>query len=93
MLYTAITPDGRYVATAAIGDKFISVIDSKTLETNNIEVGNGPHGIRASKNNQWIYVSITKDNTVVVIDTKTMKVVKKISVGAFPFWVAVQGNP
>lgn len=88
-----VTPDGRYVATAAIGDKFISVIDSKTLETNNIEVGNGPHGIRASKNNQWIYVSITKDNTVVVIDTKTMKVVKKISVGAFPFWVAVQGNP
>jgi YVTN family beta-propeller protein len=88
-----VTPDGRYAATAAIGDTFISVIDTKTLEVQNIEVGNGPHGIRASKDSHWLYVTLTKDNAVAVINTETMKVKKKIPVGKFPFWVAVQGNP
>lgn len=87
-----VTPDGRYAATAAIGDTFISVIDTKTLDVKNIEVGNGPHGIRASKDSHWIYVTLTKDNAVAIINTETMKVQKKISVGKFPFWVAVQGN-
>lgn len=88
-----VLPNGRYVATAAIGANYISVIETKNLKVTNINVGNGPHGIRASKDNRWIYVTITKDNQVVVIDTKTMKVKKKIAVGKFPFWVAVNGNP
>ncbi len=88
-----VAPNGKYVATAAIGDNFISIIDSKTLAVKNIKVGNGPHGIRASKDSQWIYVTVTKDNIVAVGNAKTLKVEKKIAVGKFPFWVAVQGNP
>jgi len=88
-----VTPDGRYAATAAIGDTFISIIDTKTLGVKNIEVGNGPHGIRASKDSRWLYVTLTKDNAIAVINMQTMHVEKKIQVGAFPFWVAVQGNP
>jgi YVTN family beta-propeller protein len=88
-----VTPDGHYAATAAIGDTFISVIDTKTLEVKNIEVGNGPHGIRASKDSQWLYVTLTKDNMIAVINMKTLSIEKTITVGAFPFWVAVQGNP
>jgi len=88
-----VTPDGRYAATGAIGDNFISVIDTKTLNVKNIKVGNGPHGIRASKDSHWLYVTLTKDNAIAVINMKTMRVDKKIAVGAFPFWVAVQGNP
>jgi YVTN family beta-propeller protein len=88
-----VAPNGEYVATAAIGDDIISIIDSKTLSVKNIKVGNGPHGIRASKDSQWIYVTVTKDNVVVVVNAKTLKVEKKIAVGKFPFWVAVQGNP
>ena len=88
-----VTPDGRYAATAAIGDSFISVINTKTLEVKNIEIGNGPHGIRASKDSHWLYVTLTKDNAVAVVNTKSMQVEKKIAVGKFPFWVAVQGNP
>jgi len=87
-----VTPDGRYAATAAIGDNFISVIDTQSYAVTNIIVGNGPHGIRASKDSRWLYVTITKENQVAVIDMQTMKVVKKISVGKFPFWIAVQGN-
>ena len=88
-----VSPNGRYVATAAIGADFISVINPKTLAVKNIKVGNGPHGIRASEDSRWIYVTITKDNLVAVIDTKTMKLEKKISVGKFPFWIAVKNNP
>ena len=88
-----VSPNGKFVSTAAIGDTFISVFDSQTLAVKNIEVGNGPHGIRASKDSQWIYVTIAKDNIVAVINANTLKVEKKIAVGKFPFWVAVQGNP
>ena len=88
-----VSPNGEFVATAAIGDDYISVIDTKTLKQTDIKVGNGPHGIRTSKNNKWIYVTITKENSVVVINADTMKVEKKIAVGKFPFWVAVNGNP
>jgi YVTN family beta-propeller protein len=87
-----VAPNGKYVSTGAIQDTFISVIDTKTLQQTNIEVGNGPHGIRSSADSKWIYVTITKDNTLVVVNAKTMKVVKTIPVGKFPFWVALQGN-
>ena len=88
-----VSPNGRYIATAAIGADFISVINPKTLTVKNIKVGNGPHGIRASEDSRWIYVTITKDNVVAVINTKTMTVEKKIAVGKFPFWIAVKNNP
>ncbi|HFD79668.1 MAG TPA: YncE family protein [Gammaproteobacteria bacterium] len=88
-----VSPDGRYVVTGAIADQVVSVIDPKTLEVRNVEVGNGPHGVRASADGHWIYVTLTRDNRVAVIDADTMKVVKKIAVGQFPFWVAVPGNP
>jgi len=88
-----VSPNGRYVATAAIGADFISVINPKTLTVKNIKVGSGPHGIRASEDSRWIYVTITKDNLIAVIDTKTMQVTKKIAVGKFPFWIAVNNNP
>lgn len=87
-----VAPNGKYVATAAIGDNVISVIDTHDLSVKNITVGNGPHGIRASKDSHWIYVTLTKDNAVAVINARTLTVEKKIAVGAFPFWVAVQGN-
>ncbi|MDT8282533.1 MAG: cytochrome D1 domain-containing protein [Gammaproteobacteria bacterium] len=88
-----VSPDGKYVATAAIGDHIISIIDPQTLAVINIEVGNGPHGIRASKDSKWIYVTLTGDNAVAVINAETMKLENKIAAGEFPFWVVVLGNP
>lgn len=87
-----VAPNGKYVATAAIGDNVISVIDTRDLSVKNILVGNGPHGIRASKDSRWIYVTLTRDNAVAVVNARTLTVEKRIAVGAFPFWVAVQGN-
>ena len=88
-----VAPNNQFVATAAIGDDFISIIDSHTFAVQNIKVGRGPHGIRASKDSHWLYVSVAKDNRVVVINMQTKKVEKSIEVGAFPFWISVQGNP
>jgi len=88
-----VAPNGRVVATAAIGDRIVSLIDPETFQVTNIEVGDGPHGIRASKDSRWIYVTLTNENLVAVINVDTLQVEKKIAVGEFPFWVAVQGNP
>ncbi|WP_456447281.1 YVTN family beta-propeller repeat protein [Thiolapillus sp.] len=88
-----VTPDGRFAATAAIGDKIVSLIDTKTLSVTNVEVGKGPHGIRASKDSRWLYVTLTGENAIAIVDLKTMKLVNKIPSGKFPFWVAVPGNP
>ncbi len=88
-----LSPDGTFVVTGAIADDYISAIDTKTLSVRKIKVGNGPHGVRASSDSRWIYAAVTKDDLVAVIDAKTMKVVKKIPVGRFPFWLALRGNP
>jgi YVTN family beta-propeller protein len=88
-----VAPNGEFVATAAIGDSIVSIINPKTLTVNNIEVGKGPHGIRASKDSQWLYVTLTGENKIAVINTKTMTLDKKINVEKFPFWLAVKGNP
>lgn len=87
-----VTPDGKYAIAGAIGDTFLSVIDTKTLNVQKIDLGTASHGIRASKDSKWLYVTLPKANAIAVINLHTMKVVKKIAVGKFPFWVSVQGN-
>ncbi len=88
-----VTPDGRYAATTAIGDDYVTLIDTHSLKTAHIKVGDGSHGIRASADSHWLYVTVTKENVVAVINLQTLKLVSKIKVGAFPFWLAVAGNP
>ena len=88
-----VSPDGRFIVTAAIGDHIITVINPDTLLYLHIDVGEGPHGVRASKDSRWIYVTLTKENKIIVLNATTMKVEKAIAVGEFPFWIAVQGNP
>ncbi len=88
-----VFPNGKFAATAAIGDDYITVINTRTLEARNIKVGKGPHGIRASKDSRWIYVTLTRENAIAVINADTMTLKTKIASGQFPFWIAVNGNP
>jgi len=87
-----VTPDGKYAIAGAIGDTFLSVINTKTLNVQKIDLGTASHGVRASKDSKWLYVTLPKANAIAVINLHTMKIVKKIAVGKFPFWIAVQGN-
>jgi len=38
-------------------------------------------------------VAVTGPNQVAVIDTRKMAVVKRLSPGKTPFWIAIPGNP
>ncbi|MFG6158896.1 cytochrome D1 domain-containing protein [Halomonas sp. 1390] len=90
-----VLPGGRYVATGAIADSVVTVIDAKALEVAaTVEVGTGPHGVRATQDGRYLYATLTAEDAIAVIDTETMTVVRREPVaGAFPFWVAVPGNP
>lgn len=90
-----VLPGGRYVATGAIADSVVTVIDAQALEVAaTVEVGTGPHGVRASQDGRYLYATLTADDAIAVIDTETMTVVRREPVaGAFPFWIAVPGNP
>lgn len=90
-----VLPGGRYVATGAIADSVVTVIDAQALEVAaTVEVGTGPHGVRASQDGRYLYATLTADDAIAVIDTETMTVVRREPIaGAFPFWIAVPGNP
>jgi YVTN family beta-propeller protein len=89
-----VAPGGQYLFTGAIADDYVSVIEIKSRRLlKKIKVGFGPHGVRSSKNGRWLYVAITAEDKMAVIDVLTLKVVKYYDLAAFPFWVAVKGNP
>ena len=88
-----VSPDGRRVATASIGSDFVTLIDPATFETREVRVGKGPHGIRFSVDGKWLYVTVTGENRVAVIDPERAAVAGRIPVDAFPFWIALSGNP
>ncbi|MDX1464416.1 MAG: cytochrome D1 domain-containing protein [Halomonas sp.] len=90
-----VLPGGRYVATGAIADSVVTLIDVQSLEVAaTVEVGTGPHGVRASRDGRYLYATLTGDDAIAVIDTESMTVVRREPVaGAFPFWIAVPGNP
>src|SRR5699024_2841521 len=89
-----VLPGDKYVVTGAIGGHQVYVIDPNTFEViKRIDVGAGPHGIRASRDGHWIYAPVTSTDKVAVIDTNTLGVVKQIPTdGKLPFWIAVLGN-
>jgi YVTN family beta-propeller protein len=81
----AITPDGKtlwatskwygYVAAYSLPDfKFLKVVP----------VGSHPEWLTIPPDGKNLYVACAGDDTTVVVDNKTMKVVAKIAVGAVP---------
>lgn len=89
-----VIPDGRKVLTGAIGGHLVDVVDPEAFKViQRIDVGRGPHGVRASRNGRWAYVAVTGTNELVVLDMHTLKVARRIPLhGKFPFWIAVAGK-
>ena len=56
-------------------------------------VGKGPHGLRVDQNSNNLYVGVTQTNEIVIIDTDSLRIIDRLSVGEIPFWLAVTGNP
>lgn len=88
-----VAPDG-YVFTGAIADHIVDVIDPSTYKViKRIDVGQGPHGVRASTNGRWVYAGVTGTNKVAVIDAHSLKVVKQIPLkGELPFFIAIPAS-
>lgn len=77
------------------GNGTVAVTDVKAhkLVVKRIDVGQGPHGVRSSRNGRWIYAAVTGTNKIAVVDAHTLKVVKQMPLGGkFPFWIALAGK-
>ena len=86
-----------YVAnegTEAEPDNTVSVIDIKSqsiLET--VVTGNGAHGVVASDDGNFVFVTNTTDNTVSAINTNSQSVVATYSVGPNPNGITYRSAP
>jgi YVTN family beta-propeller protein len=81
----AITQDGKVLWTTSKYYGYVaaySLPDFRLLKV--VPVGSHPEWLTIPPDGKDLYVAIAGDDAVVVVDNKTMKVVKKISVGAVP---------
>ena len=84
------TPDGRqvYVAnqgTEAAPNDTVSVIDTATGEViKTLKTGLGAHGVSASADGAFVFVTNIADDSVSVIDVARQEVVGSVPVGDRP---------
>lgn len=81
-MFAMASPDGRYVWINFSGTnhRFVQVIDTLALEVvKTLEIGDRVIHMGFSPKGQHIYISSYKENRVVVLDTKTFKKIKEIS--------------
>ena len=63
----------------------ISVIDLDKLEvTRTVKIGQRPRGIALTKDDKLMFVCLGDDDTIAIIDTKTMKEVGELPSGPDP---------
>jgi YVTN family beta-propeller protein len=81
----AITPDGQTLWATSKYYGYVaaySLPDCKLLKV--VHVGSHPEWLTIPPDGRNLYVAIAGEDAVVVVDNRTMKVVKKIPVGAVP---------
>jgi len=86
---------GRYVAATNIGSNTVDIFNPETLaRVKTVTVDQGPHGIRPGPHGRWLYVGATRGAELDIIDTRTLKIARRIMLpkGSFPFWIAVPGH-
>lgn len=83
----AISPDGKKLYLADMGNQSLAVLDLKTyeLKSNAIHtLDHCPTSISVDRSGNRLYVGSYFDNTIDVIDTTTDKLIDTISVGSYP---------
>lgn len=91
-----IQSDDKYAFVANQGttenpSDTVTKVDLKTKQVAaTIKVGKGAHGVVASKDNKFVYVTNMYDNTVSVIDNDKNEVVDTINVGEVPNGITIQ---
>jgi YVTN family beta-propeller protein len=81
-----LSPDGRVFYVADLAADGVWLIDARTFKrTGFIATGSGAHGLYASRDSKYLYVSNRGEGSVSVIDFSTRRVVKK--------WPVPGGSP
>ena len=80
----ALTPDGKRLFVSNWGDKSVSVVDAASLKViKTIPVGFNPNDMALSADGR-LFVACSNENTVYVIDTRTLAVLETISTSLYP---------
>jgi YVTN family beta-propeller protein len=81
----AISPDGKTLwATSKYYDSVAAYSLPELKQLAFVKVGLHPDWLTIPPDGKNLYVAVAGEDTTVVIDTKTMKVVKRIAVGSVP---------
>ena len=79
------TPDGKLVFVSTLRGPDVVIINAGTRrEVKRLKVGRGAAGIQMQPDGARAYVACTPDNTVAVIDLKSLEVVGRIDAGGQP---------
>jgi YVTN family beta-propeller protein len=81
----ALTPDESELWCNSTALEFVAVYTHPGLEhVANIPVGKEPNAIAFSGDGKYAYVSNRKSDNISIIDTKTHKEIKRLSLGKYP---------
>ncbi len=82
---TVLTPDGRRLFVSNWASESVSVIDTATNKViRTLHVGKNPNDMKLAADGR-LFVACSNDNTVHVIDTKTLQIVERLSTTLTPF--------
>lgn len=85
-------PSGRIFITNEKSDS-VSVIDGSTLEVEaTIKIGDRPRGIGLSPDGTELYVAVSEENKIKVIDPVSLKTLREFEAGSDPETFAVHPN-
>jgi PQQ-dependent catabolism-associated beta-propeller protein len=85
-------PTGRIFVTNEKGDS-VSVINGTTLEIEaTIEIGERPRGIGVSPDGSELYVAVSEENKIKVVDPASLKILREFEAGSDPETFAVHPN-
>ncbi len=88
----AITPDGGYLYVIAF-DKVLAIRTADYTINKTISIGNlGPRGIIMTPDGRYVYVTISGNNTILVIRTSDNLVIDTISVNDGPSGITITPN-
>ena len=85
-------PTGRIFITNERGNS-VSVINGSTLEVEaTIDIGDRPRGIGLSPDGSELYVAVSEENKIKVVDPNSLKVIRDFEAGSDPETFAVHPN-
>ena len=85
-------PSGRIFVTNEKSDT-VSVINGSTLEIEaTIEIGERPRGIGLSPDGTELYVAVSEENKIKVVDPVSLKIIREFEAGSDPETFAVHPN-